>query len=91
MFFLRVYLVTHQDDTIKDYKGPEDLKDKRSVRRLVMKERPDYLVKLIKEIRQAKWIKESPLMRRHNEYMKEFYPEKPAKGHCKVIVVGYGD
>ncbi|GJM91304.1 hypothetical protein PR202_ga07666 [Eleusine coracana subsp. coracana] len=77
LFFLRVYLVAHQDDAIKGYKGSIDINDKRSIGRLLIKEKPEYMVIIVREVRLKNWIKETPFMCRHNEYMMEFYQKKP--------------
>ncbi|XP_015615865.1 uncharacterized protein [Oryza sativa Japonica Group] len=80
LFFLRVYMVAHRDDLIKGYSGAkETVEDRKAVVRLLMKECPTYMVKLIAEIRHLGWIKESPFLRKDNQYMREFYPPKAAK------------
>lgn len=41
----------------------ETVEDRKAVVRLLMKECPTYMVKLIAEIRHLGWIKESPFLR----------------------------
>ncbi|CAN6306059.1 unnamed protein product [Urochloa humidicola] len=76
IFFLRVYVVSHQDDTIKhsNQKVLGLVEDQRSILRLLAKEKADYMTNLIREIRSLKCIETSPLLRQGNDYMKEFYP-----------------
>ncbi|XP_015617326.1 uncharacterized protein [Oryza sativa Japonica Group] len=61
LFFLRVYMVAHKDDTIKGYSGTmEMMHDKKAIVRLLMIERPEYMVTLISAIRKLGWIRQSP-------------------------------
>uniref|UniRef100_A0A0D3HM89 Uncharacterized protein n=1 Tax=Oryza barthii TaxID=65489 RepID=A0A0D3HM89_9ORYZ len=64
LFFLRVYMVAHKDDTIKGYSGTmEMMHDKKAIVRLLMIERPEYMVTLISAIRKLGWIRQSPFLR----------------------------
>jgi hypothetical protein len=80
LFFLRVCLLAHQDDTLKGYTGPKaNIEDKKSAEKFVLKESCDYMVNLILRIRSLEWIDQSPISRGKNHYMMEFYHPKKKK------------
>ncbi|KAF0895045.1 hypothetical protein E2562_006763, partial [Oryza meyeriana var. granulata] len=58
----------------------EMMLDRKAILRLLMKESPECMVKLISSIRMLGWIRRSPFLRRDNQYMRVL-PTKP----CKLI------
>ncbi|KAK3137674.1 hypothetical protein QOZ80_5BG0455630 [Eleusine coracana subsp. coracana] len=72
--FLRHKIVAHYDEEYLQFKGDqrEIGTSKFSVEKYIQRNRPDYMINLVKAIRKLGWIKESPAMRSATYYMKTF-------------------
>ncbi|KAL5203698.1 hypothetical protein ABZP36_008569 [Zizania latifolia] len=69
LFFLRVYMVAHQDVTVKGYSDTKvNVEDPKAIGRLLMKNSPKHMVNLISYIRKFGWIRESPFLRTRTYY-----------------------
>ncbi|KAL6659656.1 hypothetical protein ACP70R_002485 [Stipagrostis hirtigluma subsp. patula] len=76
IMFLRKKIVAHQDD-LYSYGGEKaDLgRHNRIIEIEIQKEKPDYMLKLVKELRQLNWIEISPALRSSTAYIEHFKSE----------------